>query len=69
MNNFSSAKLGFDSMSGATPLAAMRAGNDVDLMSLIVGRVPGTIGEVSVIALLIGAVYMIARKVISQGFL
>lgn len=65
MNNFSSAKLGFDSMSGATPLAAMRAGNDVDLMSLIVGRVPGTIGEVSVIALLIGAVYMIARKVIS----
>ena len=65
MNNFSSAKLGFDSLSGATPLAAMRAGNDVDLMSLIVGRVPGTIGEVSVIALLIGAVYMIARKVIS----
>ena len=65
MNNFSSAKLGFDSMSGATPLAAMRAGNDVDLMSLLVGRVPGTIGEVSVIALLIGAVYMIARKVIS----
>ncbi|MFR2772611.1 MAG: RnfABCDGE type electron transport complex subunit D [Clostridium sp.] len=65
MNNFSSAKLGFDSMSGATPLAAMRAGNDVDLMSLIVGRVPGTIGEVSVITLLIGAVYMIARKVIS----
>ncbi len=65
MNNFSSAKLGLDSMSGATPLAAMRAGNDVDLMSLIVGRVPGTIGEVSVIALLIGAVYMIARKVIS----
>ena len=65
MNNFSSAKLGFDSLSGATPLAAMRAGSDVDLMSLIVGRVPGTIGEVSVIALLIGAVYMIARKVIS----
>lgn len=65
MNNFSSAKLGFDSVSGATPLAAMRAGSDVDLMSLIVGRVPGTIGEVSVIALLIGAVYMIARKVIS----
>ena len=26
MNNFSSAKLGFDSVSGATPLAAMRSG-------------------------------------------
>lgn len=65
MNDFSSAKLGFDSVSGATPLAQMRAGEAVDLTALVVGRIPGTIGEVSVIALLIGAVYMIARKVIS----
>ena len=65
MNNFSSAKLGFDSVSGATPLAAMRAGNEVDLAAMIVGKIPGTIGEVSVIALLIGAVYMLVRKVIS----
>ncbi len=65
MNNFSSAKLGFDSVSGATPLAAMRAGSQVDLAAMVVGKIPGTIGEVSVIALLIGAVYMIVRKVIS----
>lgn len=65
MNNFSSAKLGFDSVSGATPLAAMRAGNEVDLAAMIVGKIPGTIGEVSVIALLIGAAYMLVRKVIS----
>mgnify|MGYP005764678559 FL=1 len=65
MNNFTSAKLGFDSVSGATPLAAMRAGSQVDLAAMVVGKIPGTIGEVSVIALLIGAVYMIVRKVIS----
>ena len=33
MNNFSSAKLGFDSVTGATPLAQLRAGEAVDLLS------------------------------------
>ena len=65
MNNFSSAKLGFDSVSGATPLASMRAGGSVDLAAMVVGRIPGTIGEVSVIALLIGGIYLIVKKVIS----
>ena len=65
MNDFSSPAIGFDSVSGATPLAAMRAGNTVDLAALITGQIPGTIGEVSAIALIIGGVYMIARKVIS----
>lgn len=65
MNNFSSAKLGFDSVSGATPLASMRAGGSVDLAAMVVGRIPGTIGEVSVIALLIGAAYLVFRKVIT----
>ena len=37
----------------------------MDLASLVIGRIPGTIGEVSVIALLIGAIYMVVRKVIS----
>ncbi len=73
MNNFTSAGLGFDSTTGATPLAVMktavRAGADpmegVSLMQLFVGRVPGTIGEVSAIALLFGAAYLLWRKVIS----
>lgn len=54
-----------DAVSGATPLAAMRAGSSVDLAAMVVGRIPGTIGEVSVIALLIGAAYMVFKKVIS----
>ena len=65
MNNFSSARLGFDSVSGATPLAAMRAGQSVDLASMFIGRIPGTIGEVSTIALLVGGIYLLVRKVIS----
>ena len=54
-----------DAVAGATPLAVIKAGGEYDLMSMFIGKIPGTIGEVSVIALLIGAVYMIARKVIS----
>ncbi len=65
MNDFSSPAIGFDSVSGATPLASMRAGGTADLAALITGQIPGTIGEVSAIALIIGGIYMIARKVIS----
>ena len=65
MNDFSSPAIGFDSVSRATPLASMRAGGTVDLAALITGQIPGTIGEVSAIALIIGGIYMIARKVIS----
>lgn len=54
-----------DGVSGATPLAALKAGETVNLMNMFVGTVPGTIGETSVIALLIGAAYLLARKVIT----
>lgn len=54
-----------DGWSGATPLAVLKNGGEVDLAGMFVGMIPGTIGEVSVIALLIGAAYMVYRKVIS----
>ena len=65
MDDFSSAAIGFDSLTGATPLASMRAGSGADLSALFLGLIPGTIGEVSTLALLIGGVYMIVKKVIS----
>jgi len=65
MTNYSSPSFGFDSTSSATPMAALKAKQGVDLMSMFIGRVPGTIGEVSKIALLIGAGYLLIRKVIS----
>ncbi len=54
-----------DGVSGATPLAAMKAGEAVDLMKMFVGNIGGTIGETSAIAILIGAAYLVFRKVIS----
>ena len=54
-----------DAVASATPLAQLKAGETVDVMAMFVGRIPGTIGEVSVIALLIGAAYLVWRRVIS----
>lgn len=52
-------------VSGATPLATLKAGGSVSLPALFFGQIPGTIGEISVLALLIGAAYLLIRKVIS----
>ena len=54
-----------DGVSGATPLAVLKSGGSVDVAAMFLGRIPGTIGEVSVVALLIGAVYMLVKKVIT----
>lgn len=54
-----------DGVTGATPLAALKAGESVNLLNMFIGTTPGTIGETSVIALLIGAAYMLAKKVIN----
>lgn len=54
-----------DAVAGATPLAQVKAGETVNLTSMFLGMKPGVIGEVSVLALLIGAVYMLIRGVIS----
>ena len=65
MNNFSSSAIGFNALTGATPLKTMRDGGLVNLTDLFLGFIPGTIGEVSTLALLIGGAYMIVKKVIS----
>lgn len=54
-----------DAVVSPTPLAALKAGQPVDIPAMFIGTIPGTIGEVSVIALLIGAAYLLIRKVIS----
>ena len=54
-----------DGVSGATPLAVLKAGGQVDLSNMYWGFIPGTIGEVSVVALLIGAIYLLLRGVIT----
>lgn len=54
-----------DGVSGATPLSVLKNGGSVDVAAMFVGKIPGTIGEVSVVALLIGAAYLLIKKVIS----
>lgn len=53
-----------DAYTGATPLAALKAGEQVDLFDMVVGRTGGTIGETSMIAILIGACLLLLFGVI-----
>lgn len=55
---------GMDAISSATPLAALKAGESVNTMDMLMGRIPGTIGETSVIAILMGAIILILTGVI-----
>ncbi len=54
----------YDGVSGPTPLAMLKEGQAVDSMSMLMGRIPGTIGETSVIAIIIGAIFLILMGVI-----
>ena len=53
-----------DGVSQATPLTALKAGENVDLLSMFIGTHAGTIGETSIIALLLGALYLVINKII-----
>ena len=53
-----------DAYTGATPLASLKAGESVNVLSMILGRTAGTIGETSVIAIVLGACVLIVAGVI-----
>ena len=59
----------FDALSGATPLAVVKhgaAGPDVlGVQDLLLGNMPGSMGEVAALALLCGFVYLLWRRVIT----
>ena len=57
-------KFVYDGVSGPTPLATLKDGGSVDSMKMLIGTIPGTIGETSVIAIIIGAVFLIMLGVI-----
>ncbi len=60
--------LGFDVVSGATPLVLAAEGNYESIPSylqLFLGVRAGSLGETSKIALLIGGIYLVAKRVIS----
>ncbi|WP_308662581.1 RnfABCDGE type electron transport complex subunit D [uncultured Alistipes sp.] len=58
----------FDALSGATPLAAVKHGAAADVLGtqeLLLGNMPGSLGEVAALALLAGFVYLLWRRVIT----
>ena len=56
-----------DAVTGATPLAAMSQGNlpAESVSQLFLGNIGGCIGETSVLLLIMGLLYLLARKIIS----
>ena len=60
-----------DVVTTATPLAVMKTGDFAALTdtynvgNMFIGQIPGSLGEVSAVALLIGGAYLIWRKVIN----
>jgi len=65
---------GFDAVAAATPLGEMKNAlsltgklpeNSPDLLSMAVGNIPGSFGEVSALLLLLGGLYLLWRKVIT----
>ena len=58
----------FDALSGATPLVAVKHGAAADVLGtqeLLLGNMPGSLGEVAALALLAGFVYLLWRRVIT----
>ena len=54
----------YDGVTGATPLAILKAGDSVDLLDMLIGNIAGTIGETSTIAILIGAIFLVVMGII-----
>ena len=57
-----------DALSGATPLAAVKHGAEaglVPMQDLLLGNMPGSLGEVASLELLVGFLYLLWRKVIT----
>lgn len=56
---------GTDGISTATPLALMQNGTSTGYLDLFLGNIGGSLGETSALALLIGLVWLMSRRVIT----
>lgn len=54
----------YDGVTGATPLAELKAGGTVNTMEMLIGNIRGTIGETSVIAIMLGAIILLLFGII-----
>lgn len=56
---------GVEGVSSATPLAMSQSGMTTSYMDLFLGNIPGSIGETSAAALLLGLIWLLSRKVVT----
>lgn len=56
---------GLDAMTAATPLAALRAGDAVNLLSLFTGFRPGAMGESPIFLILLAGIFLMSTKTAS----
>lgn len=57
-------KFTIDGMTTATPLYNIKNGGSYDVLRMFIGTTAGTIGETSTIAILIGGLYLLIKKMI-----
>lgn len=67
MTTFVAPFAGVDAVASATPLGVLHEGGTAipPIMDMFVGKIGGSMGETSALALLIGGVYLLVRRVIS----
>lgn len=56
--------LDIDGVSSATPLYLLKHDGEVDVMKMFIGRTAGTIGETSALAIIIGGIYLLVKRII-----
>lgn len=54
----------YDGITGATPLANLKNGEAVNVLKMFLGTTGGVIGETCALALILGGIYLIIRRVI-----
>ena len=66
MTSYPATRFMLDGVSTATPLSFLGSGNvaGVNLSDLFLGNVPGVLGETCKLALLVGGVYLILRRIV-----
>ena len=66
MTTYSATRFMLDGVSTATPLNSLGTGSvaGVNLMDLFLGNIPGVLGETCKLALLLGGVYLILRRIV-----
>ncbi len=66
MTTYPATRFMLDGVSTATPLSSLGTGSvaGVNLMDLFLGNIPGVLGETCKLALLLGGVYLILRRIV-----